>query len=74
MTCTSICEFGTLLCFCSKHMSRSKFFFLSLLCDHVTPTQRSETSSRSQGGGSVMASTAAAQGARKSQLQSHCSL
>ena len=56
--CTSVCEFRPLLCFCSQHMSRSKFFFLGLICrfDIVTPTQRSETSSRSQGGGSVMAS------------------
>ena len=59
MTCTSVCEFRPLLCFCSQHMSRStKNFFPGLLfgCDHVTPTQRNETSSRSQGGGSVMAS------------------
>ena len=58
MTCTSVCEFRPLLCFCSQHIRRSKTFFLGLLfrCDHVTPTQRSVTSSRSQGGGSVMAS------------------
>ena len=58
MNCTSVCEFGPLLCFCSQHMSRSKIFFLGVLfgCDHVTPTQRNETSSRSEGGGSVMAS------------------
>ena len=59
MTCTSVCEFRPLLCFCSQHMSRSKnFFFLRLLfrCDIVTTTQRNETSWRSQRGGSVMAS------------------
>ena len=53
-----MCEFRPLLCFCSQHMSRSKTFFLGLLCkfDIVTTTQRSENSSSSQGGGSVMAS------------------
>ena len=39
-------------------MSRSKKQFLGLPFgfDHVTPAQGNETSSRSQGGGSVMAS------------------
>ena len=58
MSCTSVCDFRPLLCFCSQHMSRSKKAFSGLFCgyDHVTPTQRNETSSRSQGGASVMAS------------------
>ena len=59
MTCTSVCEFRPLLCFCSPHMWGSKknnFLGLVFRCDHVTPTQRSETSSRSQGADCVMAS------------------
>ena len=70
MTCTSVCELRPLLCFCSQHMSRSQFFFLDLLfrCDHVTPTQRSDTSSKVSRGGVVLwLRTAAAQRARKSQ-------
>ena len=66
MTCTSVCEFRPLLCFCNQHMLRFKniFFFLGLLtgCDHVTPTQRNETSSRSQGGVSVIASSSSSAG------------
>ena len=60
MNYTSVCEFRPLLCFGSQHMSRSKkqiFSGLPFGCDHVTPTQRNETSSKSQGGGSVMASS-----------------
>ena len=59
-----------MLCFCSQHMSRSKIFFPGLLCklDSVTPTQMSETSSRSQGGGSVIASNRSSAAARKSQV------
>ena len=47
-----------------------KFFFPGLLCkfDIVTPTQMSETSSRSQGGGSVMAPISSSAAARKSQV------
>ena len=47
-----------------------KFFFLGLLCtfDIVTPTQMSETSSRSQGGGSGMASNSSSAEARRSQI------
>ena len=68
--CTSVCEFRPLLCFCSQHMSRSKKNFLGLLCifDFVTPAQVSETSSRSQRGGSVMASNSSIAAARKSQV------
>ena len=58
MTCTSVCESRPLLCFCSQHISWSTklVFFLALLsgCDHVTPTQKNETFSTSQGGGSVI--------------------
>ena len=59
MKCTTVCEFRPLLCFCSQHMSRSKIFFLGLPfgCGHVKSTQKNETSPRSQGRGSVMAST-----------------
>ena len=32
------------------------YIILSLECDHVIPTQRNETSSRSQGGGRFLAS------------------
>ena len=44
--------------------------FLGLLCifDIVTPAQVSETSSRSQWGGSVMASNSSSAAARKSQV------
>ena len=70
--CTSVCEFRPLLCFCSQHMSRSKkiILFVGLLCifDIVTPAQVSETSSRSQRGGSVMASNSSSAAARKSQV------
>ena len=47
-----------------------KFFFLGLLCifDIGTPAQVSETSSRSQRGGSVMASNSSSAAARKSQV------
>ena len=47
-----------------------KLFFLDLLCkfDSVTPTQMSETSSRSQGGSSVMALNSSSAAARKSQV------
>ena len=51
-------------------MSRSTIFFLGLLCkfDIVTPTQMNGTSSRSQGGGSVMASNSSSAAACKSQV------
>ena len=47
-----------------------KNLFLGLHCkfDIVTPTQMSETSSRSQGGGSVMASNSSSAASRKSQV------
>ena len=47
-----------------------KIFFLGLLCifDIVTPAQVSETSSKSQRGGSVMASNSSSAAARKSQV------
>ena len=47
-----------------------KFFFLGLLSifDIVPPAQVSETSSRSQRGGSVMASNSSSAAARKSQV------
>ena len=51
--CTSVCGIRPLLCFSSQHMSRSQnLFFLGLpfRFHSVTPTQTSETSSRSQGG------------------------
>ena len=68
--CTSVCEFRPLLCFCSQHMSRSKIFFFWACSafDIVTPAQVSETSSRSQRGGSVMASNSSSAAARKSQV------
>ena len=49
---------------------RGQIFFFGLLCkfDIVTPTQMSETSSRSQGGGSVMASNSSIAAARKSEV------
>ena len=62
---------GPLLCFCSQHMSRPKIFFSLWACsvfDIVTPAQVSETSSRSQRGGSVMASNSSSAAARKSQV------
>ena len=45
-------------------------FFLDMLCifDIVAPAQVSETSSRSQRGGSVMASNSSSAAARKSQV------
>ena len=61
---------GPLLCFCSQHMSRLKIFFLwaCSVFDIVTPDQVSETSSRFQRGGSVMASNSSSAAARKSQV------
>ena len=60
---------GRLLCFCSQHMSRPNICFLGLsVFDIVTPAQVSETSSRSQRGGSVMASNSSSAAARKSQV------
>ena len=61
---------GPLLCFCSQHMSRAKrfFFWACSAFDIVTPAQVSETSSRSQRGGSVMASNSSSAAARKSQV------
>ena len=62
----------------SQHMSESKSSFWACLSrfDSVTPTQTSETSSRSQRGVVLWIRTAAAQRARVSQSQSqlHCSL
>ena len=77
--CTSVCDLdqnwstvstriGPLLCFCSQHMSRPKNFFscLGLLSfGIVTPAQVSETSSRSQRGGSVMASNSSSATAQR---------
>ena len=59
-----------MLCLCSQHMSRSNFFFFWACSafDIVTPAQVSETSSRSQRGGSVMASNSSSAAARKSQV------
>ena len=81
--CTSVCDLdrnwstvstriGPLLCFCSQHMSRPKnlFFCLGLLSfDIVTPAQVSETSSRSQLGGSVMASNSSSATAQRNSAQ-----
>ena len=81
--CTLVCDLdqnwstvstriGPLLCFCSQHMSRPKnfFFYLGLLSfDIVTPAQVSETSSRSQRGGSVMASNSSSATAQRNSAQ-----
>ena len=58
MYCISVCGFRPLLCFSGQHMSRSKIFFLGLpfRFDLNTRAHGNKTSSRSQEGGSVMAS------------------
>ena len=72
--CTSVCEFRPGLVHCYASVANTcrgpKISFLGLLCifDIVTPAQVSETTWRSQRGGSVMASYSSSAAARKSQV------